>query len=118
MATHSSILAWRIPLTGCPRAWWTIDHGVAKSWTQLKGLSITQSLSPFIPVVKETLFLSFASTPLPQTLWPASHSYPGILVASSFLNFGKIPWRRAWQCTSVFLEPGGLQSAGTEVTSH
>ena len=27
MATHSSILAWRIP--------WTIVHGVAKSWTRL-----------------------------------------------------------------------------------
>ena len=26
-ATHSSILAWRIP--------WTVVHGVAKSWTQL-----------------------------------------------------------------------------------
>ena len=33
MATHSSILAWRIPVdTG---AWWVIVHGVAKSWTQL-----------------------------------------------------------------------------------
>ena len=32
MATHSSVLAWRIPWTeetgGC-------NHGVAKSWTQL-----------------------------------------------------------------------------------
>ena len=33
MATHSSILTWRIPWTG---AWWVIVHGVAKSWTQLK----------------------------------------------------------------------------------
>ena len=33
MATHSSILAWRIPWTG---AWWVIVHGVAKSWTRLK----------------------------------------------------------------------------------
>ena len=31
MATHSCILAWRIPLdTG---AWWAAVHGVAKSWT-------------------------------------------------------------------------------------
>ena len=29
MATHSSILAWRIPMDR--RAWWTIVHGVAKS---------------------------------------------------------------------------------------
>ena len=33
MATHSSILAWRIPMDG--GAWWSTVHGVAKSWTQL-----------------------------------------------------------------------------------
>ena len=33
MATHSSILAWRIPAdTG---AWQATVHGIAKSWTQL-----------------------------------------------------------------------------------
>ena len=31
MATHSSILAWRIPRTEEPGG-----HGVAKSWTQLR----------------------------------------------------------------------------------
>ena len=30
MATHSSILAWRIPWTG---AWWARVRGVTKSWT-------------------------------------------------------------------------------------
>ena len=33
MATHSSILAWRIPLDR--GAWWATVHGFAKSWTQL-----------------------------------------------------------------------------------
>ena len=33
MATHSSILAWRIPLTG---AWWATVHEFLKSQTQLK----------------------------------------------------------------------------------
>ena len=32
MATHSSILAWRIPGMG---AWWTAVYGVAQSRTQL-----------------------------------------------------------------------------------
>ena len=32
-ATHSSILAWRIPMDR--GAWWATVHGVAKSWTQL-----------------------------------------------------------------------------------
>ena len=31
MATHSSILVWRIPMDR--EAWRTIVHGVAKSWT-------------------------------------------------------------------------------------
>jgi len=33
MATHSSILAWRIPLDR--GAWWATVHGTAKSWTRL-----------------------------------------------------------------------------------
>ena len=32
-ATHSSILAWRIPMDGEAR--WATVHGVTKSWTQL-----------------------------------------------------------------------------------
>ena len=32
MATHSSILAWRIPPSG---AWWAAVHGAAKSQTRL-----------------------------------------------------------------------------------
>ena len=38
MATHPSILAWRIPQTENPMdqgAWWTTVHRVAKSQTQL-----------------------------------------------------------------------------------
>ena len=33
MATHSSILAWKIPMDR--GAWWSTVHGVTKSWTQL-----------------------------------------------------------------------------------
>ena len=33
MATHSSILAWRIPMDR--GAWWARARGVSKSWTQL-----------------------------------------------------------------------------------
>ena len=32
MATHSSVLAWRIPGTG---AWWAVAYGVAQSRTRL-----------------------------------------------------------------------------------
>jgi len=34
MATHSSVLAWRIPRGG--GAWWAAVYGVAQSRTQLK----------------------------------------------------------------------------------
>ena len=34
MATHSSVLAWRIPGTG--EAWWAAVYGVTQSRTQLK----------------------------------------------------------------------------------
>ena len=34
MATHSSILVWKILPAG--RVWWATVHGVTKSWTQLK----------------------------------------------------------------------------------
>ena len=38
MATHSSVLAWRIPGTGDP-AWWAAVHGVTQSPARLKQLS-------------------------------------------------------------------------------
>ena len=41
MATHSSVLAWRIP--GAAEPWWTADYGVAQSWTRLKWLSSSSS---------------------------------------------------------------------------
>ena len=48
MATHSSVLAWRVPGTG---AWQATVHGVAKSWTQLKGLSTHTGRIQGFPVV-------------------------------------------------------------------
>ena len=41
MATHSSVLAWRIPGRG---AWWAAVYGVAQSRTRLKRLSSSSSL--------------------------------------------------------------------------
>ena len=42
MATHSTILAWRIPWTESTVAWWTTVHGVAESDTT-KRLTHTQT---------------------------------------------------------------------------
>ena len=43
MATHSSVLAWRIPGTG--EAWWAAVYGVAQSQTRLKQLSSSSRMS-------------------------------------------------------------------------
>ena len=44
MATHSSVLAWRIPGTGePPGCWWTAVFELAQSQTRLKRLSSSRS---------------------------------------------------------------------------
>ena len=48
MATHSSILAWRIPMDRGP--WWATVHRVAQSRTRLKRLSM-HAFNPFDPVL-------------------------------------------------------------------
>ena len=46
MATHASVLAWRIPGTG--GAWWAAVCGVTQSRTRLKQLSSSSSSSVII----------------------------------------------------------------------
>ena len=53
MATHSSIVAWRIPGLG---TWWAAIYGVAQSWTQLKRLSSSSSSMSYMKVVKRANF--------------------------------------------------------------
>ena len=43
MATHSSILVWRIPMDRA--AWWATGHGVAKGQTRLSGFHFTLHFS-------------------------------------------------------------------------
>ena len=51
MATHSSILAWRIPMDR--GAWWAAVHGVAKSQTRLSD----QAHTPIVLLAKSENFL-------------------------------------------------------------
>ena len=48
MATHSSVLAWRIP--GTRLAWWAAVYGVTQSRTRLTRLSSSSSNSLFMSV--------------------------------------------------------------------
>ena len=72
MATHSSILAWRIPMD--KGAWWAIVYGVTKRWTWLNNIWGTQnrgeawrkfllasSTSDWVPRLPTILILSFLS---------------------------------------------------------
>ena len=43
MATHSSILCWRIPMDR--GAWQAIVHGVTETWTQLSDIILLKSMS-------------------------------------------------------------------------
>ena len=49
-ATHSSILAWRIP--------WTV-HGVAKSWTRLSNFHFTSVLIVLLSTFKYSNYMEF-----------------------------------------------------------
>ena len=92
MATHSSILAWRIPVDR--GAWWATVHGVRKSQTQLSNevQCSTESAVKNLPAMQEMW-----ETWFDPWVW-------------------KTPWTRAWQPTPVFMpgeslwteEPGGL----------
>ena len=53
MATHSTVLAWRIPGTG---AWWATIYGVTQNWTRLTWLSSSSSVS--LQCSKTSVFLS------------------------------------------------------------
>ena len=54
MATHSSVLAWRIPGTG--GAWLAAVYGVAQSRTRLKRLSSSSSVYTLVPVSRFVTF--------------------------------------------------------------
>ena len=77
MATHSSVLAWRIPGTGKPGGLLSMGRTVRHDWSNLAAAAVGQ-LVKNLPAKQETRV--------------------------QFLS-GKIPWRRKWQPTPVFL-PG------------
>ena len=76
MATHSSILAWRIPWTDEPGGLHTV-HGVTKSRTRLSNFTITAS--------------GWASS----GAWPLGAPYPIPSRAASWLHVLVIHW---WAC--------------------
>ena len=77
MATHSSILAWKIPAVR--RAWWATVHGVAKSRTQLSGHHCTDQL------VK--------NPPATWKIWVQSLGWEDSLEKEKATHYSMLAWR-------------------------
>ena len=146
MATHSSVLAWRIPGMGEPGGLPSIGlHRVGHDWSDLAAAAVSYlgflvaQLVKNPPAMQDTLF-QFLGWEDPLEEGQATHSsllglpwwlrWWRICLQCGRLPFDswvrKIPWRRAWQPTRIFLpgesswtkDPGGLQSMGCQRVRH
>ena len=82
MATHSSVLAWRIPGTGEPDE----VYGVAQSWTRLKQLSSNSNrfFIAFLPRNK-SLLISWLQSQSTVILEPKKIKSATIFIVSPFI---------------------------------
>ena len=95
MATHSSVLAWRIPGTGEPGALPSMgSHRVRHDWSDLAAAALTPRDLPELANSRDTGAIPWSSRSLEKEM--ATHS--------SFL---------AWEIPRTE-EPGGLQSMGLQ----
>ena len=104
MATHSSILAWRIPWTEEPGGLQSMEsRGVEQDWAMATHSS---TLAWRIPWMEE-----------PGRLQSMGSQRVGHNWATSLSRFTFMHWRRKWQPTPVFL-PGESQGWGSLVGRH
>ena len=131
MATHSSILVWRIPWTGEPGRLARLTRLSSSSSTQI--LSISLSMASLVTKFYFTNVLSRRRQwhPTPVLLPGKSHGWRSLVGcmqslgsirvgrnwASSLSLFPFMHWRRKWQPTPVFL-PGESQGRGSLVGCH
>ena len=130
MATHSSILAWRIPGTGEPGG--LPSMGVTQSRTRLTRLSSSSNEAVHISELWAVLgfWVEKAVAPHSSTLaWKIPWTEePGGLQSMGSLRIGHdwvsslslftfMPWRRKWQPTPVFL-PGESRGQRSLVGCH
>ena len=146
MATYASILSWRIPMDR--GAWRAPVRGVTKSWTQLSDFHTHTTSTPRFYNCHLIFWWFSEEVKHNRTLHPKHLNTRNIKCGpDSILGarskehacqcrrlkgcrfdpwVGKIPWKRAWQPTSVFLpgkspwteEPGRLQSMASQRVGH
>ena len=107
MATHSSTLAWRIPMDR--GAWQATVHRVAESWTQMKRQARSHMyLSKWLREALNSGSSDYKLNPEVIDLSIDYRSEKAMTTHSSTLAW-KIPWTE---------EPGGLQSMGSRRVGH
>ena len=97
MATHSSVLAWRIPGTGEPGGLPSMgSHRIGHDWSDLAAVAAAVfQMVNYLPIIQETWVLSLGKKdPLEKGM--ATHSS---------IPAWRIPWTE---------EPGRLQSMGSQ----
>ena len=113
MATHSSVLAWRIPGTG--GAWWAAVYGVAQSQTQLKRLSSSSSMTFLGRRQWHPTPILLPGKSMDGGAWRATvHGVARSRTGLRDFIFTFMHWRRKWRPTPVFL-PGESQGWGSLV---
>ena len=111
MATHSSVLAWRIP--GTAGAWWAAVYGVAQSRTRLKRLSSSSSSSRLTGFPGGSKVKNLSVVQETQETWVQSLGQEDPLEEEMAPHSSSLAWKIPWT-----EEPGGLQSLGSQRATH
>ena len=90
IATHSSVLAWRIP--GTWGAWWAAIYGVTQSWTRLKRLSSSSRNRLKNRPVCACMLRHFSRVQLCATPQMATHQAPPSLGFSRQEHWSGLPF--------------------------
>ena len=113
MATHSSVLAWRIPGTGERGGLPSMgSHRVGHDWSDL-AVAAAEAIYSMAPH-SSTLAWKIPWTEEPGRLQSMGSLRVGQDWATSLPLFTLMHWRRKWQATPVFL-PGESQGRGSLV---
>ena len=111
MATHSSVLAWRIPGTEEPGRLLSMgSHRVGHDWSNLAAAAAAAAMAPH----SNTLAWKIPCTEDPGRLQSMGSLKVGHGWAILFSLFTFMHWRRKWQPTPVFL-PGESRGWGSLV---
>ena len=108
MATHSSIITWRIPWTEVPGR--LLVTGAAKSWTQLKRLSTCAGVTELLccsPDTGRPRWCSGEGSPAQQDTWVQFLGWDDSLKKEIAKHSSILAWKIPWT-----EEPGRSQRVG------